>query len=118
MTAQFDMFSDEVSSTLPKAGRQAQLTQSTPSAMSEDGMVDHLVNTGRYRVLRKLESRAVAITIRPEFPLRGVILDTETTGLNHLKDEIIEIGIIAFTFDAMMADCNSRVCPFLRISPS
>ncbi len=101
MTAQFDMFSDEVCSTLPKAGRQAQLKQSTPSPTSEDGMVDHLENTGRYRVLRKLEPRAVATTIRPEFALRGVILDTETTGLNHRKDEIIEIGAIAFTFDAM-----------------
>lgn len=29
-----------------------------------------------------------------------MILDTETTGLNHRKDEIIEIGAVAFTFDA------------------
>jgi DNA polymerase-3 subunit epsilon len=98
MTTQLDMFSDEVSSTLPKAGRQGQLKR---SAMSEDGMVDYLENTGRYRILRKLEPRAVAITIRPEFPLTGVILDSETTGLNHRNDEIIEIGAIAFTFDAM-----------------
>lgn len=33
------------------------------------------------------------------FPLRGLILDTEATGLNHRKDEIIEIGVVAFTFD-------------------
>jgi hypothetical protein len=59
MTTQLDMFSDEVSSALPKVGRQAQLKRST-SAMSEDGMVDYLENTGRYRVLRKLEPRAVA----------------------------------------------------------
>ncbi len=31
--------------------------------------------------------------------MKGIILDTETTGLNHRKDEIIEIGLIAFTFD-------------------
>ncbi len=35
----------------------------------------------------------------PGFPLKGVVLDTETTGLNHRKDEIIEIGTVAFTFD-------------------
>ncbi|MCZ4088666.1 3'-5' exonuclease [Sinorhizobium psoraleae] len=28
-----------------------------------------------------------------------MIIDTETTGLNHRKDEIIEIGAIAFKFD-------------------
>lgn len=28
-----------------------------------------------------------------------MILDTEATGLNHRKDEIIEIGVVAFTFD-------------------
>jgi hypothetical protein len=31
-------------------------------------------------------------------PLHGVILDTETTGLQYRKHEIIEIGAIAFTF--------------------
>ncbi|UVC12175.1 hypothetical protein IHQ71_29480 (plasmid) [Rhizobium sp. TH2] len=61
--------------------------------------VQHLQDTGRYRILRKLEPRAVAEGVRPEFPLRGVILDTETTGFDHRKDEIIEIGAIAFTFD-------------------
>jgi DNA polymerase-3 subunit epsilon len=28
-----------------------------------------------------------------------VILDTETTGLDYRTDEIIEIGLVAFTFD-------------------
>ena len=38
-------------------------------------------------------------SVRPEYPLHGVIIDTETTGVVHRKDEIIEIGMIAFTFD-------------------
>jgi DNA polymerase-3 subunit epsilon len=38
---------------------------------------------------------------RPEFLLRGVILDSETTGLDHRRDEIIEIGAVAFTFDLL-----------------
>ena len=36
----------------------------------------------------------------PAYPLKSIILDTETTGLNARKDEIIEIGVIGFTFDA------------------
>ncbi|ASY71546.1 Polymerase epsilon subunit (plasmid) [Sinorhizobium fredii CCBAU 25509] len=62
-------------------------------------MVWQLQETGRYRILKKLEPRSVTTAARPGFPLKGVILDTETTGLNHRKDEIIEIGAIAFTFD-------------------
>ncbi|WDZ81432.1 3'-5' exonuclease (plasmid) [Ensifer adhaerens] len=62
-------------------------------------MVRHLQATGRYRLLQRLVPRAVVPVARPGFPLKGVILDTETTGLNHRKDEIIEIGLIAITFD-------------------
>ncbi|MDM9629054.1 3'-5' exonuclease [Rhizobium sp. S152] len=67
--------------------------------MSEQQMLAYLQATGRYRILRKLDPRPIAFNLRPGFPLRGVILDTETTGLSSRKDEIIEIGAIAFTFD-------------------
>ena len=69
-------------------------------AQDEIDMVRQLEETGRYRVLQKLVARTIADALRPGFPLRGVIVDTETTGLNARKDEIIEIGIIAFSFDA------------------
>lgn len=39
-------------------------------------MVRQLHATGRYRILKKLEPRSVTTTPRPEFPLKGVILDT------------------------------------------
>lgn len=29
----------------------------------------------------------------------GVLVDVETTGLDHSKDEIIELGMVAFTYD-------------------
>lgn len=62
-------------------------------------MVRRLEGTGRYRILRKLQPRSIADAPRSSFPLRGVIVDTETTGLNARKDEIIEIGMVAFSFD-------------------
>lgn len=98
MALQFDMFANDDGEARPKRGRTVPAVR--PAELSEDQMVERLVQTGRYRILKRLERRAVATVVRPEFPLRAVIVDTETTGLDHRKDEIIEIGAIAFTFDA------------------
>ena len=103
MAEQFDMFSE-------RALRGHVVTRGTSKSakvdkhaipMSEEDMVRHLSETGRFRILQQLVPRAIAPFPRPECPLKGIILDTETTGLNARKDEIIEIGVIAFTFDAM-----------------
>lgn len=100
MPAQFDMFSDSPTTTPAASGSEGRAKRSNVSSLRDEAeMVAYLKATGRYRVLQKLEPRPLATTIRPEYPFRGVILDTETTGLNHRKDEIIEIGVIAFTFD-------------------
>ncbi len=101
--AQFDMFGEEqVNDHLPKPAADPRSRRITPAAMDEEDMVAYLAASGRYRVLRKLMPRPVVARPRPasDFPLKGVILDTETTGLNHRKNEIIEIGLIAFTFNA------------------
>lgn len=102
MAEQFDMFSEEVSrDRVVKRDiyKHAKPEQPTVS-MSEEEMVRHLSQTGRYRILTKLVPRAISPFPCPDYPLKGIILDTETTGLNARKDEIIEIGVIAFTFDA------------------
>ena len=105
MAEQFDMFSEGAGGTRPisrdraKPALPEQTTINSTVALSEDDMVRHLSQTGRYRILRKLEPRAVVTVFRPEYPLRGIILDTETTGLSARKDEIIEIGVVAFSFD-------------------
>jgi len=98
VTQQFDLF---VPNAAPSAKAATSLLQNhqASAALSEDDMVRRLEATGRYRILRKLEPHTVTATARARFPLKGVILDTETTGLNHRKDEIIEIGTVAFTFD-------------------
>jgi DNA polymerase-3 subunit epsilon len=89
--AQFDMFADAdgVSQLRPVAD--LRVKRGGNALMDEAEMLAHLTATGRYRILQKLEPREIAKVIRPEFPLTGIILDTETTGLNHRKDEIIEI---------------------------
>jgi DNA polymerase-3 subunit epsilon len=105
MAEQFDMFSERVAGSRPissdraKPAMSEQATMNATVGLSEDDMVRHLSQTGRYRVLKKLEPRTVATIVRPEYPRKGIILDTETTGLSARKDEIIEIGAIAFTFD-------------------
>ncbi len=107
MKAQYDMFLGDTAPTekppverpsLAKA-REPSVGQAVAPGMDEQQMVAHLTGTGRYRILKRLEARPVATSIRPEFSLKAVILDTETTGLNHRKDEIIEIGATAFTYN-------------------
>ncbi|SCB38851.1 3'-5' exonuclease [Rhizobium hainanense] len=98
MTSQLDMFSG--SSQAPRrpsspTGR----IRHVGSAPDEAEMVQILEVTGRYQILRKLEPRAISPSPKPGYPLRGIILDTETTGLDARKDEIIEIGLIGFTFN-------------------
>ena len=70
-----------------------------PRQLDEESMARLLEESGSYRVLRKLVARQIVVTPRPGFPRMGVIVDTETTGLDHSKDEIIEIGVVAFTFN-------------------
>lgn len=102
MAEQFDMFSEQVprDHVVTRGPSKSSKPDKPAIPMREEDMVRHLSETGRYRILQKLMPRAIAPFPRPEYPLKGIILDTETTGLNARKDEIIEIGVIAFTFNA------------------
>ncbi|MCB8837024.1 3'-5' exonuclease [Aurantimonas sp. VKM B-3413] len=105
--AQSDLFSviaepadaDEAPTTLHSA-RPAERHSEAPPALHEEQLVRQLEATGRYRILRQLVPRAVVqnYALNPGQRV-GIILDTETTGLNHLQDEIIELGMVAFTYD-------------------
>jgi DNA polymerase III subunit epsilon len=56
--------------------------------------------TGDYRVLRRLMPRPIVVSPTSHQDEKiAVILDTETTGLDHTRDEVIELGMIAFTYD-------------------
>ncbi|NBJ13803.1 3'-5' exonuclease [Microvirga arsenatis] len=55
--------------------------------------------SGDFRILRRLKPRPV-LPSRPllEGEKIGLIVDTETTGLDKAKDEVIELGMIAFIY--------------------
>lgn len=57
-------------------------------------MAETLSLSPDYRVLRRLVPRTpVALSTCLETKT-AVLLDTETTGLDHRKDEIIELGMV------------------------
>ncbi|WP_448954866.1 3'-5' exonuclease [Labrys neptuniae] len=103
MADQFDLFRVEPRQPAPPV-RQTRRASPTPSArvadtIDEGMLVTKLEATGRYRVLRKLEPRPVVARETSRFARLAVLVDTETTGLDHDRHEIIELGMVAFTFD-------------------
>jgi DNA polymerase-3 subunit epsilon len=63
-----------------------------------EGMAAALEASGRYRVLRKLQPRHV-LSVMDGSPMRmGLFLDLETTGLDPIRDEIIEFAMVPFTY--------------------
>lgn len=75
---------------------------STPTKVVEDeeALAHQLEETGRFRILRKLVPRPVISREQSPFEKLAILVDTETTGLQHTKDEAIEIGAIAFTYNS------------------
>lgn len=54
--------------------------------------------SSHYRVLRKLSPRLPVLGIPEERTRLGIYVDTEATGLDTAKDEIIELAMVPFTF--------------------
>ena len=73
-----------------------------PPTLSDPEVAARLLDVhDDYRVLRRLKPRPVDPGYRPE-PGEGVALlvDVETTGLDHRAHEVIEIGMVAFAYNA------------------
>ena len=104
---QFDLFAPGSGSEPVSAGpgaKRAPRNGLRPVVPQEpEAMARQLEETGAYRVLRRLEARPVLAGWSPDRLAPGekigVILDTETTGLDCRSAEIIELGMVMFTYD-------------------
>ncbi|MHC2623950.1 DNA polymerase-3 subunit epsilon [Bradyrhizobium huanghuaihaiense] len=63
-------------------------------------MAEALSRSSDYRVLRRLVPRIPLSRPAGQETRTGILLDTETTGLDHRKDEIIELGMVKFDYTA------------------
>lgn len=63
-------------------------------------MAEALSRSNDFRVLRRLVPRPVSQPTITRDCKTGILLDTETTGLDHARDEIIELGMVKFDYSA------------------
>jgi len=76
------------------------------NALEAEIAITALHNTGEFTVLRRLNlQRDPRFTQRSVQDAKvGLCIDTETTGLNHAEDKIIELGIVAFEYDPLTGE--------------
>jgi DNA polymerase-3 subunit epsilon len=78
-------------------------------------MAAQLEASGRYRLLRRFEACTLHVGADPASLKRGIYLDTETTGVDTRRDEIIELAMVPFDYDP-----DGRLCavhaPFVALS--
>ncbi|MSN26907.1 MAG: DNA polymerase III subunit epsilon [Geobacter sp.] len=89
-----------------KSSKNRNYQEEPMNALEAEIAITALHATGEFSVLRKLN-----LDQEPGFTHSSVqgskialCLDTETTGLNHAEDKIIELGIVAFEFNPLTAE--------------
>lgn len=75
-----------------------EVTSETPTADELERMAATLERSGAYRVLRQLAPLASRTPPEGLRTRMGLFVDTETTGLDPARDEIIELAVVPFTY--------------------
>ncbi len=77
-----------------------QYTNVPPPGVADDleDLARRLEASGDYRVLRRLMPSSLSVAALQPTEKIGIVLDLETLGLDPLKDEIIEIGMVKFAY--------------------
>jgi len=68
--------------------------------ITQQNLIKELEQSGDFKVLERLKPMDRYQQGAPATPRIGIVLDTETTGLDTSSDTIIELGFIAFSYDA------------------
>jgi len=64
-----------------------------------ENLAELLEGTGLFRVLRKQKPPSPALLPEPPDVRTAIFVDTETTGLDQERDEIIELAMVPFCYD-------------------
>jgi len=89
-----------------KASKTGKYPKEPMNILEAEIAITALHATGEFKVIRKLNlERDSRFTKKPVQGAKvGLCLDTETTGLDHAVDKIIELGIVAFEYNPLTAE--------------
>jgi DNA polymerase-3 subunit epsilon len=79
-----------------------------------DVLARQLEASGHYRLLRRLTGNTLFADHDPDSLRQGVYLDVETTGKDAARDEIIELAMVPFGYDAQGRLCSVGT-PFVQL---
>jgi len=68
--------------------------------MNDIEAIEHLNSSDRFRVIERLSFPERYWPGEPAMPRVGLVVDVEATGLDTGRDKIIELGLVAFEYDA------------------
>jgi DNA polymerase-3 subunit epsilon len=69
-----------------------------------EALAIQVANHPDYRVLRRLKPRTIFGNNSPKTIARAVVVDTETTGMDPISNEVIELALVVFEWDPVSGE--------------